>query len=177
MVAKENWYDNMDEASFSRVREGIGINLDVGCGESKHPGFVGIDRRDLPGVDIVHDVEKFPWPIPSGCALNVVASHIVEHIKPWLFIYWMDEVWRVTKVGGTLAIATPYAGSPGYWQDPTHCNGCNEATWQYFDPAFPLYEIYRPRPWKIRPGFPVWQVTGNLEVLMDKMELPDDRGK
>ena len=71
-------------------------------------------------------------------------------------------------------IATPYPGSRGYWQDPTHCNGWNEATWQYFDPRYPLYGIYQPKPWKIRKGFPVWQQQGNLEVVMEKVLKVED---
>jgi SAM-dependent methyltransferase len=82
---------------------------------------------------------------------------------------FMNEVWRVMKPGGTFAIAVPYAGSRGFWQDPTHINGCNEVTWQYFDPDYPLYTIYKPKPWKIRKGFPVYQVQGNMEVILEKI--------
>ena len=154
---------------MSIIADKAGICLDIGCGGNKQPNFVGMDRRPLPGVDIVHDLEVFPYPLPDDCGLTIVGSHIIEHIKPWLTIDFLNELWRIMKVGGRLAIATPYAGSPGYWQDPTHCNGCNAATFQYFDPRFPLYDIYFPSPWKLEPGFPVWQVGGNMEVLMAKI--------
>jgi len=147
-----------------------GICLDIGAGEIKRKNFVRLDKRKLPGIDIVHDLESIPYPLPDECCLTIVGSHIIEHIKPWLMIDVMNELWRIMKVGGDLALSTPYAGSYGYWQDPTHCNGCNEATWQYFDPNYPLYQIYKPKPWKIVKGFPVWQVNGNLEVVMEKMK-------
>lgn len=142
--------------------------LDLGCGENRNPRFIGIDKRKLPGVDIVHDLEVFPWPLPDDCCISVVASHLVEHIKPWLTVQFFDEVWRITKPGGKFAISTPYAGSVGYWQDPNHCNGFIPETFQYFDPDFPLYQIYKPKPWKIETGFPVWNITGNLEVVLIK---------
>jgi len=145
-----------------------GIRLDIGCGESKQKGFVGMDKRSMPSVDIVHDLEVFPYPLESESCLIIAGSHIVEHIKPWLMLDFMNELWRLLQVDGQLALSMPYAGSPGYWQDPTHCNGCNEATWHYFDPRFPLYQVYKPKPWKLVDGFPVWQVTGNLEVVMEK---------
>lgn len=145
------------------------IRLDIGCGENKQPGFVGMDKRNLPGIDVVHDLEVFPWPLEDECCSVIVASHILEHIKPWLTLDIFNEMWRVMKPGGQLAIALPYAGSPGFWQDPTHCNGFNEATFQYFDPAYPLYQIYKPKPWRIEKGFPVWQATGQLEVMMVKI--------
>lgn len=147
-----------------------GILLDIGCGANKNPGFTGMDKRKLKGVDIVHDIEKFPWPLANESCLQVVGSHIVEHIKPWLMIDFMNEIWRVMKPKGRLALAMPYGVSFGFVQDPTHCNPCNEATWQYFDPGFPLYNIYQPKPWKILKGFPVWSANGNLEVLMEKYE-------
>jgi hypothetical protein len=147
----------------------MGILLNLGCGEKPMPRFVNIDKRNINGVDIVHDLEVFPWPIEDNSCLTVVASHIYEHIKPWLAIEFMDEIWRITKPNGQLAIAVPYATSAGYYQDPTHCNPCNEATWQYFDPGFPLYNVYKPKPWKIDLGFPVYHVDGNMEVLMIKV--------
>ena len=33
----------------------FGIQLDIGCGSNKQKGFVGMDKRDIAGVDIVHD--------------------------------------------------------------------------------------------------------------------------
>lgn len=148
-----------------------GIRLDVGCGPSKQPGFVGLDRENIPGVvDIVHDLEAFPYPIPDEECHIIVASHILEHIKPWLTLDVFNEFWRIMKPGGQLMIATPYAGSPLYWQDPTHCNGFTEGTFYYFDPRNPVaYNNYRPRPWHIERGFPMWQATGVLEVVMTKV--------
>ena len=155
------------------LKEKGGIRLDIGCGANKQPGFVGIDQRELPGVDIVWNVEQTPWPLPDECVLVAMASHLIEHINPagGGFLRFMDEVWRVLKFDAQFAIALPYAGSPGYWQDPTHCNGCNEATWAYFDPLEPhtggaLYRIYRPKPWKIQTL--VWEPMANMEVILQK---------
>lgn len=156
------------------VQRYAGIQLDIGCGENKQKGFVGMDKRKLPGVDIVHDLEQFPYPLEDESCLLIVGSHIVEHIKPWFMIPFMDELWRLLKYEGQLALSTPYAGSPGFWQDPTHCNGCNEATWQYFDVRMPLYQIYKPKPWHIMKGFPVWQQTGNMEVVLEKVHAPKE---
>ena len=150
------------------IEQKRGILLDIACGSNKRKGFVGMDKRQVDGVDIVHDLEVFPYPLDDESCLTIVGSHIVEHIKPWLMIDFMNELWRLLKPDGQLAFSMPYGVSYGYVQDPTHCNAVNEATWQYFDPDKPLYQIYRPKPWKIAPGFPVWQATGNMEVVMEK---------
>ena len=57
-----------------------GISLDIGCGGAKQQGFIGIDNRALPGVDIVHDLTIFPWPLPSESVSFAICSHLIEHI-------------------------------------------------------------------------------------------------
>ena len=64
------------------VDQYAGIKLDIGCGGDKLPGFVGIDILPLPGVDIVHNLENTPWPLPDECAHSAVASHVLEHLSP-----------------------------------------------------------------------------------------------
>jgi hypothetical protein len=152
-----------------------GILLDIGCGKVSRPGFVGMDKRNLPNVSIVHDLEKFPYPLKDASVITMVASHILEHIKPWLMIDFMNELWRIAKVDCQLAISMPYGYSSGFLQDPTHCNACNEATWTYFDPDFPLYQVYEPSPWKITFG-PMFQQGGNMEVILTKIRKGEKNG-
>lgn len=65
------------------LKQKKGIVLELGCGESKaDPTWVGIDARDLPGVDIVHNLEKYPWPLPDDCCHLVHSAHLLEHINP-----------------------------------------------------------------------------------------------
>ena len=152
-----------------------GIRLDIGCGGQTQKGWVGLDMRKLPGVDIVHNLLKIPYPLPKDCCHTILASHVLEHIPPhpmphlkWKpgFLAVMDELWRIMQVDGQLLIAIPYGKSDGYVQDPTHCNPCNEATWQYFDPDYPLYQIYQPKPWKVERNS--WHTTGNMEIVLAK---------
>lgn len=181
----------------------LGIKLDIGCGANKQVGFVGMDVRELPGVDIVHNMEQFPFPLPDESCSMVVASHVLEHVNPastdprlvglfkllldkkvitqkevddnigeyetfGVFMSFMNEVWRITQKGGRFAFVVPYAGSSGYFQDPTHLNPINEATVAYFDPldTSGLWSIYKPYPWKIIAND--WNSVGNLEVVLEK---------
>lgn len=159
------------------IAEHSGIHLDIGCGEAKQKGFVGMDIRDLPGVDIVHDWNDMPWPLPDECCTLVMASHVVEHVNPadGHFIRWMDEVWRILKYDGELAISCPHGSSQGYLQDPTHCNPCNEKTWGYFVPDVPLYTIYRPKPWKVK--FLTFDPTTNIELVLIKIREEEEDGQ
>jgi len=154
-----------------------GVQLDIACGANKQTGFVGLDVQPLPGVDIVHDLNVKPWPLPDECAIRAMASHIIEHIPPvaldggktrFLFIEFMDEVWRVLKPGGEFLIAAPHGYSPGYLQDPTHCHALNEATFAYFDPEHLFYQFYRPKPWKMK--YISWDPAANIEAVLIKRE-------
>ena len=139
--------------------------LDVGCGSNKQPHCVGMDKRKLDGVDIVHDCEVLPWPMADETFTRIIMSHLMEHLKPWLVNTIMDEMWRVLKPGGQLMLAMPYAGSFGFYQDPTHIKTWNEATPQYYDPDFPLYKVYEPKPWKIVTN--TWNQATGLEVVLE----------
>lgn len=150
------------------IKKKAGILLDVGCGENKQQGFVGMDKRKLKGVDIVHDLESLQYPLDDESCLTIKGSHVWEHLKPWLTIDIMNEWWRIMKVDGQLMLSMPYGWSYGYIQDPTHCNPSNEATFQYFNKGSNLYNIYKPKPWHIEHC--TWQQTGNLEVVMRKLD-------
>jgi predicted SAM-dependent methyltransferase len=124
-----------------------------------------MDLRALENVDIVHDIQKFPWPVPADSCFQVLLSHVYEHIEPKYRIRLIDEIWRITKKGGQLLLSAPYSMSMGAFQDPTHYPSPNEATFTYFDPDHPLYQVYKPQPWKLVRNN--WQVNGNVEVIME----------
>lgn len=149
------------------------VKVDLACGGSKMgPEWLGIDILPFPGVDIVMDLEDYPWPLPDGFASTILASHIIEHISPAKggFLKWMNEAWRILKVGGEMLIGLPYGVSHGYVQDPTHCNPCNESTWWYFDPMHETgwFRFYHPKPWQIK--YSTWHSSGNMEVALIKRQ-------
>lgn len=103
--------------------------LDVGCGDRKLPGTVGIDRLALPAVDIVHDLNVFPWPVESATYDLVFANHYLEHVDDVLLT--LAEVHRVLKSGGRLVVQVPYFRSVDAFGDPTHSHFFTSATLDY----------------------------------------------
>lgn len=152
------------------------VRLDVGCGQTKQKGFIGIDRVRLPSTDIVHDITKFPWPVPSNVCSQIVMSHLWEHIEPKYRYRVMDELWRVCHWEGQLFIAAPYATSFLAFAHPEHYMCPNEATFQFFDPDYPLYQAGTygtVKPWKIIRNDP--NLTGCIEVILEPRK--DKKGK
>jgi SAM-dependent methyltransferase len=146
-----------------------GIRLDIGAGNDPQPGFVSMDIRPLKGIDIVHDAQKFPYPIPDNSCVQILLSHLWEHIEPKYRIDLMDELWRIMQPEGQLLLSSPYAGSLGANQDPTHYTCPNEATFMYFDPKYDLYKVYKPKPWKLRSN--QYSMLSNIEIIMEAVKV------
>ena len=143
------------------------IFLDVGCGANKQHGFVGMDRRQVDGVDIVHDATVLPWPVENESCATVLMSHVIEHMPPYLHLEIVNEVWRILEDDGLFIVSTPYPNSFGWHQDPTHCASWNEATPYYFVPGNDLYKVYRPLPWRIE--MINFDIRTTLEVALRKV--------
>ena len=42
------------------------MKLNIGCGKKILNGYINLDVVKLPGVDIVHDLNKYPWPFKDN---------------------------------------------------------------------------------------------------------------
>lgn len=112
-----------------KVKEPKLLKVDLACGQRKQEGFTGIDIWKGPGVDIVHDLSKTPWPFKSSSVDEVYCSHFIEHTKDLLVFF--DELWRILKPEAKALIIAPYYASVRCWQDPTHLRAISETTFLY----------------------------------------------
>ena len=56
------------------------IRLNLGCGQNKKAGYVNLDKYDSFAPEIVWDLERFPWPIETSSAAEVMMHHCLEHM-------------------------------------------------------------------------------------------------
>ena len=144
------------------------MNVDLGCGKTKQPGFIGVDKDPHSAADVIHDIST-GLPFCDNSVDLITASHILEHLNDTMFI--MKEIWRVCKHGSQVAIAVPHYQSIGAWQDPTHVRAFTEVTFHYFDPDHPLYKVYEHGiTFKIRNI--VWNIAGNIEAVLECIKEP-----
>jgi len=118
--------------------------LDIGCGDLKEnwiPDSDGIDLFDYGQMYQFNIEETFPWPVEDNLYDEVVAQHILEHIKNgYSFIEIMNEVWRVSKPGALFRGAAPhFPSSPNFYRDPTHCRMLNENSFDIFFKDSPIH--------------------------------------
>lgn len=92
--------------------------LHIGSGSAKLPGTETVDVLDLPGVDKVHDLDKFPWPYPDNSFDLVFGHNVFEHLEDQ--VATIEEIWRILKPDGHLLITVPYFRSIDAFNDPTH---------------------------------------------------------
>lgn len=92
--------------------------LDVGCGKHKTAGAVGVDRINTPGVDVIHDLNVFPWPFPDQAFDHIVCSHSLSHLENIVRV--IEEIHRISKDNGIVEILAPHYASDNYNTDPTH---------------------------------------------------------
>jgi predicted SAM-dependent methyltransferase len=100
---------------------------------NNQPETFGIDIQDLPGVDLVADLnEKFP--IPDNTFDFAIAKDFLEHIDQKKCIQMMEEIYRILKPGGHLIFDVPSTdgNNMGAFQDPTHVSFWNQNKFWYF---------------------------------------------
>jgi len=104
--------------------------LDVGCGDKKATGAVGIDCRVLDGVDLVHDLDQTPWPLPDSSFDLILCSHVIEHTAD--IPAFLREVHRVGAPGARVRIETPHFSSLDSWTDPSHRHHLSLRSFNFF---------------------------------------------
>lgn len=80
--------------------------LDIGCGRRKISGADGLDIDPNSEAKIIHDVNKYPFPIESNSYDMIYAKHIIEHIEDPRGL--VEEIQRILKYGGKAFIETPH---------------------------------------------------------------------
>ena len=71
--------------------------LDLGCGDNKVEGAIGLDNIALSEVDIVHDLLHFPYPIKDNSFDTIYLRHVIEHFIIDKIINIMNECYRILK--------------------------------------------------------------------------------
>jgi len=104
--------------------------LNIGSGNKILKRYINLDSVKLKGVDIVHDLNKFPWPFKDNYFDEVYADNVMEHLDS--IIKPIEEIWRISKNNATIKIIVPY--TPCIWAfcDPTHKQFYTYFTLDYF---------------------------------------------
>lgn len=130
------------------VREGGDITadtpvLDIGCGRGEWMELARDHGLQVRGIDLNHsfveacrkidldvaegDAIEVLRTLPEGSVGAVTSMHLVEHLPFEVLVQLIDEVLRVLRPGGVIALETPNpenlsVSSHWFFLDPTHRN-------------------------------------------------------
>lgn len=104
--------------------------IGLGCGRKEKQGRIGVDKVDLPNVDIVADIEHGLSFLPDHSVDQIHCSSVLEHIRN--FENLMAEIVRVLRKDGTAHIFVPHFSNPYYYSDFTHTRHFGLYTFYYF---------------------------------------------
>lgn len=116
-------------------------------------------------IDMVFDLNKFPYPLEDDSMQCIRAFDVLEHIDN--VIGFMNECHRIIKPRGVLHMRACGWQNPNAWVDITHKRLMDVKSMDYFSPDTDLgtqYSFYTPYKWKIlqasndRKGNPVWRM-------------------
>ena len=96
----------LDAEKVAAARQCVRLNL--GCGHIPLDGYVNVDGRNLPGVDVRADVNRLPF--EEGEVSEIFSAHLLEHfpveeLSRSLLPYW----YSLLEPGGTFAAVVPDA--------------------------------------------------------------------
>ena len=147
--------DTAIEAFKKQAPEG-GIFVDLGCGQNRRDGFIGLDL--YPQDDQTLEADLFSYYSGEAFAVAdnlgilgekieigkladnsvslVYSSHFLEHIPQKCWGPFWEELYRVCKPGAIHVHIFPFGNSVGTYQDPTHRQVLFPERFMYLDPEW-----------------------------------------
>jgi SAM-dependent methyltransferase len=137
----------MAEADFKP--QGGYKELLLGCGTSRvkrlKPEFateawqnlITLDMNPAVRPDVVHDLNRTPWPFQDNQFDEVHAYEVLEHLGQQgdyrSFFAHFEVIWRILKPGGYLLASTPSWDGIWAWSDPGHTRIISEGSLVFLD--------------------------------------------
>ena len=106
--------------------------LVIGCGKKIIEDFVNVDIIKLDGIDIVHDLNRFPYPFKDNEFKFIYCDNVLEHLNDIKLP--IEELWRISRAGAKIKIIVPIFPSVWSFCDPTHRSIYTYFTFNYFRP-------------------------------------------
>jgi len=107
------------------------IKLNLGSGGRPLNGYINIDiNPNALQVDLVYDLNKYPWPFESDSVDEIYMAQCLEHLEDRNRA--MKEIHRILKEGGTAIIKVPHFTWQLAYTDPTHRHFFAYNTFSYY---------------------------------------------
>ena len=96
-----------DPAWPASTMQPCSVQIDLGCGNAKKEGYIGLDYVEMEQVDHVLDLTQDRYPFEDRSVDAVFSAHFLEHIEEPNHVF--SEIGRIAKDGARIEFWTPYA--------------------------------------------------------------------
>jgi len=81
------------------------MRLNIGCGKKRKKGYVNLDIRPLPGVNIVADVAHLPF--KESSIEEIFAESVLEHCSRIKVVSILEDWIKILEPKGSIHIICP----------------------------------------------------------------------
>ena len=107
------------------------MKLNIGCGNKKINGYIGVDKFKCHAADYICDVENEKLPFEENSITSIILDNVIEHFYDIPKV--IDELVRVSQKGANIKIITPHFSSLSSWIDPTHIHHLSYFSLDHFE--------------------------------------------
>jgi ubiquinone/menaquinone biosynthesis C-methylase UbiE len=113
-----------NKTSVKLKLNGESRKLNLGCGLKYKEKWINLDISDTDiynnkiKVDVVHDLDKFPYPFPDDYFDEVLIDNVLEHLEnpPRVF----EELERICRNNAVIKVIAPHFSYYKAYTDTTH---------------------------------------------------------
>ncbi len=106
------------------------MKLNIGCGNKRKEGFLGVDKFMCEAVDVLADLSH-GIPFGESSVDAIWLDNLIEHIAD--IPEFMQEIHRVGRDEAVVTIFTPHFASASSWRDPTHVHHLSYFSMDHFE--------------------------------------------
>ena len=107
------------------------MKLNIGCGNKKINGYIGVDKFKCLAADYICDIENEKLPFEENSITSIILDNVIEHFYDIPKV--IDELVRVSQKGTNIKIITPHFSSLSSWIDPTHIHHLSYFSFDHFE--------------------------------------------
>ncbi|MDA7441024.1 methyltransferase domain-containing protein [Candidatus Pseudothioglobus singularis] len=107
------------------------MKLNIGCGNKRVNGYLGVDKNRCEAADYICDIENEKLPFEDNTIEAIILDNVIEHFYDIPKV--INELVRVSKSGTVITIITPHFSSLTSWIDPTHIHHLSYFSFDHFE--------------------------------------------
>ena len=107
------------------------MKLNIGCGNKRIEGYLGVDKFRCDAADYICDIENEKLPFEDNTITGIILDNAIEHFFDIPKV--INELVRVSRKGTIIKIITPHFSSLSSWIDPTHIHNLSYFSFDHFE--------------------------------------------